>query len=47
MKVWGSDKDMRQYLRPDTLFGAKFESYLQNVDISATDNDIYRGYDEL
>lgn len=47
VKVWGSDKDMQQYLRPDTLFGAKFESYLQNVDISATDNDIYRGYDEL
>ena len=26
---WGGDPKMRQYLRPDTLFGTKFESYLQ------------------
>lgn len=26
---WGSDSKMMQYLRPDTLFGNKFESYLQ------------------
>lgn len=26
---WGSDPKMRQYLRPETLFGSKFEGYLQ------------------
>lgn len=26
---WGSDDRMMEYLRPDTLFGTKFESYLQ------------------
>lgn len=26
---WGNDKDMKHYLRPETLFGNKFESYLQ------------------
>ena len=26
---WGQDEQMRQYLRPETLFGTKFESYLQ------------------
>lgn len=25
---WGKDSKMRQYLRPETLFGTKFESYL-------------------
>lgn len=25
---WGSDDRMRMYLRPETLFGPKFESYL-------------------
>lgn len=28
---WKDDPKMRQYLRPDTLFGTKFESYLQNA----------------
>ena len=27
-KKWLGDKQMQQYLRPDTLFGTKFESYL-------------------
>lgn len=27
-KEWGSDPKMVQYLRPETLFGTKFESYL-------------------
>lgn len=26
---WSSNPEMSQYLRPDTLFGTKFESYLQ------------------
>lgn len=28
---WKKDEKMRQYLRPDTLFGTKFESYLNNA----------------
>ena len=28
---WGNDSKMREYLRPDTLFGTKFESYLQQA----------------
>lgn len=28
---WGNDKQMRQYLRPQTLFGSKFESYLSDA----------------
>jgi uncharacterized phage protein (TIGR02220 family) len=26
---WGTDPKMMEYLRPETLFGTKFESYLQ------------------
>lgn len=36
---WGSDSGMKQYLRPETLFGTKMESYLvhakQNKPITA------------
>ena len=28
---WGDDEKMAEYLRPETLFGTKFESYLQNA----------------
>lgn len=28
-KEWGQDQKMREFLRPETLFGTKFESYLQ------------------
>lgn len=28
VKEWGNDHKMAQYLRPETLFGTKFESYL-------------------
>ena len=27
-KTWGDDEKMRKFLRPETLFGTKFESYL-------------------
>lgn len=27
--TWGKDEKMKEYLRPETLFGTKFESYLQ------------------
>lgn len=30
-KAWGADQKMKEYLRPETLFGTKFESYLQNA----------------
>lgn len=30
-KEWGSDEKMKVYLRPDTLFGTKFESYLNRA----------------
>jgi uncharacterized phage protein (TIGR02220 family) len=28
-KQWGTDEKMKEFLRPETLFGTKFESYLQ------------------
>ena len=28
-KEWGNDSKMKEFLRPETLFGNKFESYLQ------------------
>jgi uncharacterized phage protein (TIGR02220 family) len=28
---WGSDPKMRKFLRPETLYGTKFESYLNQV----------------
>jgi len=31
IKEWKHDKKMCEYLRPDTLFGTKFESYLQDA----------------
>ena len=31
---WKNDKDMNQYLRPQTLFGTKFESYLNEKPIN-------------
>lgn len=30
---WGKDKKMSQYLRPSTLFGTKFESYLNQIPV--------------
>ena len=36
-----SGKDMEQYLRPDTLFGTKFESYLQQkINVSGIENRV-------
>ena len=28
---WGNDQKMKSFLRPETLFGSKFESYLENA----------------
>lgn len=30
---WGNDKEMRVYLRPITLYGTKFESYLNQPEL--------------
>jgi uncharacterized phage protein (TIGR02220 family) len=30
-RLWGEDEKMRQYLRPQTLFGNKFEAYLSDA----------------
>lgn len=37
---WKTNADMNKYLRPETLFGTKFESYLQekNIDNRASNN---------
>lgn len=32
---WGNDSKMSKYLRPETLFGTKFDSYLNEVQISS------------
>lgn len=36
---WGKESKMRQYLRPETLFGTKFESYL-NEEVTMVDEGI-------
>ena len=35
---WGKDENMKEYLRPDTLFGTKFESYLNASNNKKIDN---------
>ena len=37
---WLNDKKMNQYLRPDTLFGTKFESYLNQQPREITTKDL-------
>lgn len=34
-KEWGNDPKMSKYLRPETLYGNKFESYLNQKDIES------------
>lgn len=48
---WGSDHKMSKYLRPETLFGTKFEGYLNTIskDVEPTstiyfDEDNYKPY---
>lgn len=49
---WKNDKKMQQYLRPETLFGTKFESYLNqnnqelNINNSIEYNTDFSEYDE-
>lgn len=37
---WKNDKKMNAYLRPETLFGSKFESYLNRKEKEITLNDV-------
>jgi len=38
---WGNDPKMSKYLRPETLFGTKFESYLNHPDKKASAGNPY------
>jgi predicted phage replisome organizer/uncharacterized phage protein (TIGR02220 family) len=44
---WINDKEMCKYLRPETLFGTKFESYLNQKEVKPNENNKsnYEGYD--
>ena len=33
---WGKDKKMSEYLRPQTLFGTKMDSYIQSAPKAVT-----------
>lgn len=41
-KEWGRNPEMNQYLRPQTLFGTKFESYLNQKQVTKEDNFVER-----
>lgn len=48
VREWKNNKDMRKFLRPETLFGTKFEGYLNQKEVSFNDNERYEtgeGYD--
>ena len=36
VSIWLNDSEMQKFLRPETLFGPKFEGYLQNTKIQTT-----------
>lgn len=38
--TWGNDPKMKEYLRPETLFGSKFESYLNVARSPAPKNQV-------
>lgn len=44
-QAWGGDPKMCAYLRPETLFGTKFESYLNRRRVSRKEADGYGAYD--
>lgn len=39
-KQWKNKPDMNKYLRPETLFGTKFESYLQEYNPNSPSDDV-------
>jgi uncharacterized phage protein (TIGR02220 family) len=40
---WGSSQDMSRFLRPSTLYGSKFESYLNTPDVNSFAPKEYKG----
>lgn len=44
---WQADNEMKKYLRPQTLFGTKFESYLNENDLKKSEQPKDGGYDDL
>lgn len=46
-KEWKDDPRMVKYLRPETLFGTKFESYLNQVEVSKSKEGRLDWIDEL
>lgn len=42
---WLDDKNMSKFLRPETLFGTKFESYLNQPSRKMTTKDLAKGMD--
>ena len=44
---WLNDQKMNKYLRPETLFGNKFEGYLNEQPTNKTTNDITDEYGDL
>ena len=41
---WGSDKKMCEFLRPETLFGTKFESYLNQKQVGSNSADAFEEF---
>ena len=46
-KAWMGDSKMSQYLRPETLFGTKFESYLNEISKSKPKSEYFDGSDDI
>lgn len=45
-KEWGNDEDMSAYLRPNTLFSNKFESYLNQLVVKQSKQRKYNNYEQ-
>lgn len=46
-RAWMGDAKMRGYLRPDTLFGSKFEGYLQEARKEVARDADYQPFDDV
>lgn len=47
VKSWGRDQTYSKYLRPETLFGSKFESYLNESELTSNAKGTYSRDDSL
>jgi len=45
LKAWGGDPKMAEYLRPETLFGTKFDSYLATAFAPTTVSSATEGWE--